>query len=442
MRVAFYGNTANNFTEVVESLREWTDVEAFLLIDDTTTIYTDPGLRGNVQNGQQEWTIRGRWLSSLWIRRSPVIRWLRRNGIDVFVTSDMGPRVLPYVRSLRVFAPIGFDLTYMPVKRYSREYRALIRQALADLVRLHVGSSLRQLGWARLRSAQERGIRAADVLLVVKWEPFSRSLESMEVAPGPDRRITVGRSWIPIDTGLFSQKAYADLSPAAATLRREGRFILFHPSRLMFTRNDVLVASGQFKANDVLIRGFSLFLQQLPDADKKSVLMVMPERPPSHSPDIEAAKELVEDLGLSENVQWLAPQHDPTGFTRGEMVDLYSACDVVGDAFAEPGIGSTTLEALAMGKPLLLSVDHEAEAMHYGGPFPGIDVRTPEQVADALHSLFSDAALRHEIGLAGRTWVDEFHGHQASAQFWTKLLESWTTTIPSPVGAKPLLNTE
>lgn len=423
--MAFYGNTANNFTEVTAALREYSDIDAFLLLDEKTDIYTDPrsyvGVETN-SNSEPSWIFRGKWLNSLLFSRSPIIRWCKEHAIDVLVCSDMGARVLPYIKCTTIFAPIGFDLILFPVKPLSREYFILLKSSFLSIFHQSPRKILYSFAWLRLRTAQYRGIRAADFHLVIEHPPFVEACARFQLSGQGKGCVSIGRSWIPVDTRFFAPRPLFAVSSTARMLRMDSEFIIFHPTRLHMVVSASERRTGPWKGNDTLLLGVRDFLEGLPQERRSKVRLLLPDRPATHSRDVQAARSMIHDLGIESNVIWLPPPSDPSGFTRGEIVDLYSICDVVADHFAQPGLGSASLEALSVGKPLLLSFHPDVEERNYGEPLPALAAATPSEVASHLDSMYRDDSDRQALGAAARVWAEKFHSRKAASEYWTAVL--------------------
>jgi glycosyltransferase involved in cell wall biosynthesis len=156
------------------------------------------------------------------------------------------------------------------------------------------------------------------------------------------------------------------------------------------------------KRNDVLLRGFGRFVR---DGAARDPLLALPAN--TDSRDIELARRIVAEEDIVDRVLWLDAGR-PAGFSRSEMVDLYSAADVVADDFGVGWFGFVVLEALAVGTPVVSYVDEAVMRQLY--PWhPVCSAREPGDVAAALGQLHGDAAGRARLSERGRAWVEEFH---------------------------------
>jgi hypothetical protein len=122
-----------------------------------------------------------------------------------------------------------------------------------------------------------------------------------------------------------------------------------------------------------------------------------------YGPDVNASRELVDELGLTDDVLWL-----PLSTRKEVMVNL-SVCDFsigeVGDTSWYTG--GTVLEALAMGKPLLHRRDDHLYVDAYEELYPMIHVRGAKEITDALLAFADDPAPFRALGDRARVWFDE-----------------------------------
>ena len=183
---------------------------------------------------------------------------------------------------------------------------------------------------------------------------------------------------------------------------------VLHPSRLVFNADERLRRTGQWKANDVLIRGFA---QMVATGEVADPLLVMPDM--GFSRDRAAAKALVDELGISEQVLWARPPH-ADAFPRHLLFDLYLAADVVGADFGVGWFGYVALEGLAAGKPVLNHLDVPAMAQLYPDGNPICEAATPDEVCAWLLALWRDPAQRARMGAEGRRWVVAHHSPDAA----------------------------
>lgn len=112
------------------------------------------------------------------------------------------------------------------------------------------------------------------------------------------------------------------------------------------------------------------------------------------------------ELGLDETVVF-------TG-TRSDAVRIASCFDVFTLASTQEGLSIALLEAMALGKPSVVTrVGGLPEAIHDGMGFV-VPPRQPDQMADALRVLLADPALRRDMGEAARSRAADFDVRKAT----------------------------
>jgi glycosyltransferase involved in cell wall biosynthesis len=401
VRIALYGNTCNNFFVVARALRQ-TGIDAHLFIDSDADFHQlpeseDPALRVRYP----DWIHKGPYQSvsaRIWPGASPLVPELET--FDLVMVSGAGVRFAPFVNRPFIFYVTGWDLTVAPFPlRFISRARGVLGKAAAI-----VGGY-----W------QRRGIAAVDELWSQPFMPFRLAAERLAVPPS---RIVPRYFPIMIDAELFRPDPAARESPdpMIRNLVDNHGFILFHPSRIMTNTAPRFVETGQWKGNDKLIRGFAQFAAQ--NADARPALVLIDR---GISPDGEAAKRLVIDLGIERQVIWLRGPH-PHGFDRVELLPLYSIADVVADEFGVGWFGSVVVEGLSMEKPVLCYLDESVMKQLY--PWhPILAPGSADEIAACLTTLWRRPEERQRLGERGREWVVEFHSTQRAGSQYVKQVQ-------------------
>jgi glycosyltransferase involved in cell wall biosynthesis len=387
LRVAFVGNIANVHYRIAAALRDQSDLDAHLFIDSDEVATSRPESDDpSLASGYPEWIHEGRWQgprNTIAPGRSPVVRELR--GFDLVVASGVGPIFARHAGRPWCFLVTGGDLTLRPFPlRFMATYGSAREKAVAALIGFH----------------QRRALRDADEIWTQEFAPFRDALDRLEIDSS-----RVADLYVPmaVDTELF-KPASAGTRPVGAF--GESDFVVFHPSRLMMRQDARRRATGQWKANDRLIRGYARFVRSGVAARP---LLVMPDT--TLSPDLAEAKTLVRRLGIDREVLWLAPPR-AEGFTRMELVPLYQHADVVADDFGVGWFGLVVLEALACGTPVVSHVDSKVIDRMYP-EHPILLARDEETIAARLAEVAAGPESAPARRREARAWIETYHSRDA-----------------------------
>lgn len=118
---------------------------------------------------------------------------------------------------------------------------------------------------------------------------------------------------------------------------------------------------------------------------------------------IDESRRLIEDLGCSDMVRWLERP-----LSRLEMIAHLHAADVVLDQIALPHFGATAPQALAAGRPVVMSYKPESTAWIVSQPAPILPAFTPEEVCKAVATALDPEWLK-TFGSRAAQWIDEQH---------------------------------
>lgn len=160
-------------------------------------------------------------------------------------------------------------------------------------------------------------------------------------------------------------------------------FTIFHPSNL----------DWRLKGNDILIKGFSEFVKNNP----KSKLIIV-----DRGPDLQKTHELVNTLGISNNIKFIKP------LNHSQLLERYNECDVVADQFKIGSMGSIALESMFCQKPVMTYLNEELHKQLYKEPPPVLNVSNSKQINENLE-LLKDKKILNDMGIKSKDWVSFFH---------------------------------
>ena len=94
-----------------------------------------------------------------------------------------------------------------------------------------------------------------------------------------------------------------------------------------------------------------------------------------------------------------------TGTARSQSLDTVRRSDVYLDQFVSGSHGMATVEAMALGKPVVCYIK---PSVSYPTDLPIVNA-TAEGLADALEPLLVNGELRRDIGLRSRQYAEKYH---------------------------------
>lgn len=199
---------------------------------------------------------------------------------------------------------------------------------------------------------------------------------------------------IPIDTDRWA--------PLSTEQRRRVRerldiaqdaLVVFQPSRQEWTCPEF--PGSNHKAND---RVFRAFARVVAGGRRDAILLaVMKGR------DVAASQGLASDLGLESNVRWI-PQQNKQG-----LRECLGASDIVADQFTYGFYGISALEAMSVGRPVLVHLPPRSlERFGIESP-PVVSVRSEDEIYGALVRLSENPIEAEALGASARQWTLRHH---------------------------------
>ena len=167
----------------------------------------------------------------------------------------------------------------------------------------------------------------------------------------------------------------------------------FHPSNLDWKFND----SGEFrnssKGNDRFIKAFARAIHN--GLNAQCVIL-------DRGPDKDIAKTLISELNVEDKFIW------KTHLSREELFKEYQNCDVVVDQFDVGGFGGMAIEAMSLGKPLLMYCNENCMKLVYNEFPPVLNCYTDDEIFQKIMSC-EDRNYLFKIGVDTLKWVNKYH---------------------------------
>lgn len=329
----------------------------------------------------------------------PLIRELC-SGYDKIIGSGISPAALGRAGiSLDVFYPYSTGIEYV--------------DAYAFAGRLQASSPIGRQFYRLVAKKQIAGIQTARLVVKCESGQTQQVLEDIGV-----RAVTL---MIPM---VYSNEVLPDAAPSetlrqACEVLNRSRLTILHQARLIFRNSSGLDDAEwvhQSKNNHWLLHAFARVVAGRPHLNPQ-LLMV------EYGQDVDAAKRLIAELGIVENVCWLPL------LQRRELMWLMSRVMIgCGEFYDLPRMiwGGTGWEALASGKLLLQGFNFEEgefERVYGYAPPPMLPVRTRADIEAHLFNVADHPAKAELIGRAGGAWFHQHNGVGLAKQ-WLALLQN------------------
>lgn len=199
--------------------------------------------------------------------------------------------------------------------------------------------------------------------------------------------------------------------------RHDADFIVFHPSRQHWS--DAKDPNWE-KGNDRLIRAFGRFVA---NERPRAVLIMV-----AWGQTIDASRQLIEKLGISERVVWLDPKPMPV---VGQYV---AAADVLADQFIIGAWGAIMPHGMMLGTPTLLYLNDAVHDWCFPEMPPVLSARDDDEIHAALVQA-TGSSYRNRIKADGVAWHDGYHSENVVA---CRLIESLAVSL-APASDKEIL---
>lgn len=119
--------------------------------------------------------------------------------------------------------------------------------------------------------------------------------------------------------------------------------------------------------------------------------------------DLEASRARVEELGISDMVEWVPVMK------KRELWGEYLKAHAVIDQFLIPTFSGVTFEAMMLGRRVITNIDDAQAERFFGQAPPLYSCRSAEEIAAAMRRVIEDPADEAGDGEANRSWMKQYH---------------------------------
>ena len=310
-------------------------------------------------------------------------RFWKKLGVkaDLYLLSDDAPLFAYPQRSAKtVFLPIGFDLTVQPFPKMAIRNSKTFAGKLKGFV---------------IATIQNLRIKSMNQIWASPFPVLAQSLSKI-------RKDVVLNKFVPfpINYDAHIRSNAAQVLPNLLDGLTDS-FIIFFPGRLMITKSETDLLTGQTKGAEDALRGFLKFQESV----CTSARLVLVDH--SFSPDKERILKLIKELNANNLVVWAKSTQSSNRLTNPEMALIYERSDVVLGDFGSGWFGQTALEAASHGKPFISHMNSEFMVKHFGfNPF--VIAQTPEEICHELRELYVSNEIRQMKGVEMRNWYEAY----------------------------------
>lgn len=307
------------------------------------------------------------------------------HNIDLVILNDVGPALATYLRAPHAVVLTGSDLAYyanfdslqMRTSMWDPEFKRSLQgrrylRRMADFV-----------------ARQRDGILGAEVVCYGQRGLVPSGDQLLDdIGVSDERRLMLH----------FSNTIDLKAQPAI----RNERLTILCGSRIVYRSEcNSALSAIDFKGTDVLIRGFAEYCQRGGQGEL---------RLPKKGQDLDAARELINELGIADRSTWLPEM--PLAEFYEEMAKADLICDQFGTSFP----GMVTTDAYALGRPVMANLRNEVFGQRFPEPLPGFNAKTPEEIADHLIMIENNRELLGEMGMKSRAYAEAYLSPESMAR--------------------------
>lgn len=407
MRIALYGNVCNNMYAIAKALREYSEVDAHLYLPDNAPFNNLPENDDTaLAQNYPFWIHRGkeyRLNNAFFLWKNNLIKEL--STYDIVILSSFPVFLATFLSGPKIiFYATGSDLTVLPFRRI---HQKLLYKGNSFAIIPYIYKYLIRLGFS-----------STNFIITQPFFPFKNAIKKIGI-----KQEKILNAYFPIlfNTELFVHKANATemVMPQIKKQLDKFEFKIFHPSRIVDEKNDFLFETGQWKNNSLLLYAFADFVKK---NKVKNVGLYFINKQYKLDAGVIKYKQLIVELEIAEYVIWLDPPISD-GFTRDELINIYSLVDIVTDDFGVGWFGSICVEGFSCSKPVISYVDELAMSKMY--PWhPFLSSNSVDGVSSYINKIYKDPIYAQQQGELGRKWAVEFHSFINGSKHYAKEIKA------------------
>lgn len=392
MRIALIGNMNNMLFQLQRYFDDWEHDATLFLFEEYShflpeaDVFFDPYKKFKIV--KLNWNM---W-SFYCLKKEEIQKTFE--GFDFLIGTDIAPALL-YKAGLKldIFCLHGSDVFQYPFFTLQNP-----PPNLWQISRYHFSAS------------QFEGIKLANYLAL------NKSSEIYEIPISlirkHDRRIASGPFvYLPQFKDEYFEKS--SLKNQLQTLKSKFGFLIMHHC----SHNWHISKSANpthTKGNDVLIKAFALYINKS-IAEKKGCLILL-----DYGSDVDKSKDLIKELGITENIFWFPTQN------RKDLICAVKMCDIGVGELGLVGwlLYSVIVEFIIMSKPVIHFRNSALYKDQYNGLYEMIDTNDQEVVASTFLDYEINPRKYKNMGQLANKWYIENIQNVSLNSFKEKLIEN------------------
>ncbi len=317
------------------------------------------------------------------------VRALRDVGVDahglVFDTTTV--QTFDYLTSVKIRNKRKPWLAALGIYQFMQHLREYLKHGKPDVIHWYFSGSGSTLG-ADIALLKWLGVPG-----IVEWVGSDIRIPEVEFADNPyyTAVFNAGYEYQRFESrkdSLRRQKGFADIGFACVT--SEGMFQYVQPD---------IFPTPYLVRKRLILDDFPV---HFPDPNNRKPLLV-------HSPTRQITKGTAAVIKAIESLQEECEFEFKlvTGMPRRQAMQIMASADVFLDQFMLGDWGGSSLEAMAMGKPVVCYLKPAVQKA-YPEDLPIVNA-TQDTLRDVLKGLIENAALRRSLGERGRAYAEKYH---------------------------------
>jgi glycosyltransferase involved in cell wall biosynthesis len=177
----------------------------------------------------------------------------------------------------------------------------------------------------------------------------------------------------------------------------------------------------------------SPFIPVYPEVYKKIITIV---HAPSHRgvKGTESVLAAIRNLEKKYELEFILVENLP----NAQALEIYKSADIVVDQLRSSSYGVFSIEAMALGKPVIVSIIDDVRKTYPPDlPIVNANVNTIEP---ALEKLIVNGMLRNELGRAGRKYAEQYHDCRKISKLLLKVYKNEHKSIFGPEAYEEVKN--